>query len=172
MITPITKAEFDTALAKNPYYNDRWGYFEEAIQQSMALKPCSVLELGCLAFPLFRSSVVMDRAKEVNPHIVHDATTIPWPVADKTFDLFMALQVWEHLGTNQQAAFSEVRRVAKTAVLSFPLMWKCRDPKDVHHAISMETIEQWTLGTTPKKVVIMPPWHVKRAIYVFDFQAG
>jgi hypothetical protein len=42
-------------------------------------------------------------------------------VADNAYDLFVALQVFEHLGTSQREAFREVRRVARHAIISLPI---------------------------------------------------
>lgn len=170
MMYPISKTEYDQALAKHTYYKDRWPYYEEAIDLAMKFNPTSVLELGCMTLPLFRNSVTMDVSQGCNPKILHDATKTPWPIPDKAFDLFMALQVWEHLGTQQVEAFREVRRVSNIAILSFPLMWKTKDPKSVHSTVSMDQIGEWTLNHPPEKVVVMPPWATKRAIYVFDFR--
>lgn len=65
-----------------------------------------------MTLPLFRNSHTMDVSTGCNPTIVHDATKIPWPVSDKAFDMFMSLQVWEHLGSSQADAFREVKRIS------------------------------------------------------------
>ena len=67
--------------------------------------------------------------------IIHDATVAPWPVADKAYDLFVALQVFEHLGDEQPQTFAEVRRVAKHAILSLPIDWEMPDPTNCHHML-------------------------------------
>ena len=59
---------------------------------------------------------------------VHDVTQVPWPFADGEYDLFVALQVFEHLGTSQVAAFHEVGRVARRAIISLPIDWQMDDP--------------------------------------------
>ena len=53
--------------------------------------------------------------------MVHDATRIPWPIGADRYDLFVALQVFEHLGSAQPAVFDEVRRVARHAIISLPI---------------------------------------------------
>lgn len=171
MIYPISKTEYDQALANQSYYAARWPYYEEAIDQVMRYRPSSILELGCMTLPLFRNSHTMDVSTGCNPTILHDASKTPWPVSDKAYDMFMSLQVWEHLASSQADAFREVKRVSHRAVISFPLMWGTKDPTNIHSAISMDKIAEWTLNTAPEKVIIMPPWHIKRAIYVFDFTA-
>jgi hypothetical protein len=37
-----------------------------------------------------------------------DATTKPWPINDKQYDLFIALQVWEHLDNKQSRALEKL----------------------------------------------------------------
>lgn len=172
MIERLVKADFDAALVNDSYYNGRWDYFNEAADLGLSLQPNSCLELGCYTLPLFKQSVTMDIDAARNPAVLHNAETTPWPFSDKQFDLFVALQVWEHLGVKQIEAFKEVRRVAKTAILSFPLMWLNVPTSDFHHGITMEKIADWTLNVAPKKVVVMPPWTRKRAIYMFDFRSS
>lgn len=170
MLTRLTKTDFDQALAGDSYYQGRWDYFNEAAGLGLSMQPASCLELGCYTLPLFKESTTMDYDPAKHPTVVHNAEQTPWPFADKQFDLFVALQVWEHLGTAQLAAFKEVRRIARTAVISFPLMWRSVPITDFHHGITMEQIAEWTAGCVPKKVVVMPPWTHKRAIYMFDFR--
>lgn len=170
MLIPVTYQDYLQALDKNPYYSGRWGYYEEAIKQGIERQPKSGLELGVWSFPLFKNSTVMGLETGARPGTVtHDAKLSPWPFSDKQFDLFMALQVWEHLEGCQQAAFKEVQRVARRAVISVPLLWRCADPTDMHHQLTLETFDQWWSPVTPTKLIVMPPWGTKRAIYVFDF---
>lgn len=64
--------------------------------------------------------------RPVNPIgkvIQHNATEKPWPIANKQYDLFIALQVWERLDNKQSRAFREVMRVSRAAILSFPYLW-------------------------------------------------
>jgi hypothetical protein len=172
MIDRLVKADFDIALSRDSYYRGRWDYYNEAADLGLATQPNNCLELGCHTLPLYKQSVTMDVDATRNPAVIHNAETTPWPFDDKQFDLFVALQVWEHLGDRQVAAFNEVRRVAKTAVLSFPLMWMDEPLTDFHHGITMEKIAGWTMNVAPQKVVIMPPWSHKRAIYMFDFRTS
>ena len=71
----------------------------------------------------------------------------PWPINDKQYDLFIALQVWEHLGNKQSRAFREAIRISKAVILSFPYKWNC--PKNnanypEHHEVDEELIGDWT----------------------------
>ena len=77
---------------------------------------------------------VMDRVErpglEASGQVMlHDATATPWPIPGGRYDLFVALQVFEHLGTSQRAAFAEVRRVARHAIISLPIEWEMDDPR-------------------------------------------
>jgi hypothetical protein len=97
--------------------------------------------------------------KSINKIHEHDATIVPWPIKDKEYDLFIALQVWEHLAGKQKEAFREAMRTSKMAILSFPYMWDC--PIDnanypEHHMISEEIIREWTLNIEPNKIVKIP----------------
>lgn len=90
---------------------------------------------------------------------LHDATVIPWPIADKEYDLFIALQVWEHLEGKQYEAFREVMRISKMAILTFPYLWGC--PKDdpnypSHYMINENIIAEWILNIDPVKTIKIP----------------
>ena len=88
---------------------------------------------------------------------VFDATIKPWPIKDKLYDMFIALQVWEHLDGKQTRAFREVMRIAKKAVLSFPYHWDGgivdKPSHRAHRNIDMELITDWTLGVEPKLTI-------------------
>lgn len=141
-LEPISEADFQAASARWPYYARRWGYFRLALQ--FAGSPSSVLELGPHRLPLFPAGDTMDRKAELLPTYRHDASVTPWPV-EQHYDLFIGLQVWEHLGASQAMAFWEVMRVADRAVLSFPYRWDC--PADlIHHGIDDAVIGRWTCG--------------------------
>ncbi|NCA68135.1 MAG: hypothetical protein EOM87_08755 [Clostridia bacterium] len=146
------------------YYLGRWAYFKEVIKMVDEIKPDSVLELGPALFTLVKNSDIM-RKPEIDKwgvpsgvksvEYLHDATKMPWPV-DKKYDLFIALQVFEHLVNCQAEAFQEVKRIAKYAILSLPYKWDC--PKDnanypEHHMIDENTILNWTKGEEPIKWV-------------------
>ena len=95
---------------------------------------------------------------ETDRHVhIFDATTKPWPIADKAYDMFIALQVWEHLDGKQTRAFREVMRVSKKAVLSFPYHWEGgiadKPSHRAHRDIDMELIRDWTLGIEPKRTI-------------------
>lgn len=109
----------------------------------------------------------------------HNATEKPWPIADKSYDLFIALQVWEHLDNKQSFAFREVMRVSRAAILSFPYLWHCKKNSlsyPEHHMIDEELISNWTLNIPPREIVrIAATGEVgsrkQRIIYFWEFNS-
>lgn len=151
------------------YYEGRWAYFSEVIGVIKENKHIQkVLELGPSVQTVVKNCDIMVKPdkdvwgrpeKYVAKQYEHDATVTPWPIEDKEYDLFIALQVWEHLGGKQRDAFKEVMRTSKMAILSFPYMWDC--PKDnanypEHHMIDEKIIGDWTLNVEPVKVIKIP----------------
>lgn len=180
--------DFDTLLHSPhaPYYIGRWEYFKEVISIIENYKFESFLELGPGYMPIVKNSDVIlnpledqfGKPNEVFGTIyTFDATQKPWPIKDKSYDLFIALQVWEHLDNKQTRAFREVMRIAKAAVLSFPYRWDGGEEKPSHRAhrdIDSELINDWTLGVKPTIAVEIPrtgPEFSKgpRMIYFWDF---
>lgn len=171
----MTPAEFRALRDEDPYYTNRWPYLSEAIRQVRSLKPETALELGPYRQPLFAGSDVMDlrdNLRGAKVALQWDASKTPWPVPDQSYDVFIALQVWEHLGQSQASAFAEVQRVARSAVLSFPYKWKLKDTNNCHHGIDDAKIRSWTRGVKPVRRVVVdkPNPATSRAIYVFDFR--
>jgi len=156
IMTTITKEEFDNAYGKDPYLKDRWSYFSKVIEILNEEKPVTVLELGSCGgaapFTMIKESDTFDIRKDLYDNLTYewDATRTPWPIENNKYDMFIALQVWEHLGQKQVEAFKEVMRISRSAILSFPYMWNC--PKDVHHMIDDKKIAEWTLNIRPKSV--------------------
>jgi hypothetical protein len=163
----MTVEDFENLLSGNlsKYYIGRWEYYKEVIDIVHRVNPETVLELGPGQHTIVKQCDVMVRPEddvwgkpinEVRRILYHDATEKPWPIEDKQYELFIALQVWEHLGNKQGRAFREAMRVSKAAVLSFPYLWDC--PKDnanypEHHMVDEEVIADWTLGLEPKQVI-------------------
>lgn len=165
-LRPITRGEFLVLEMSHPYYRGRWEYYGAAVDLIKADRPKSVLELGPHQFSLVKGADVMDRSGAMESVAYrYDATKTPWPIENKKYDLFVALQVWEHLEGKQQEAFSEVMRVSRRAILSFPYKWDC--PGDCHHAIDDEVIGKWTKRTAPKKTSQVGP----RKLYYYVFGA-
>lgn len=161
----LSKAEFDTVAATDSYYDGRWVYFSHAIAMLNDLSiRGKVLEIGAYKLPLVKNCDIMDIAPAVPVTYKQDATITPWNIADKRYDLCIALQVFEHLGNKQKEVFTEIKRISNYALLSFPYRWNC--PEDpTHHNITLDTIDEWTLRT---------PTHTMtqagiRRIYLYSF---
>jgi hypothetical protein len=158
-------------LLKGPgssYYIGRWEYFKEVIEIIKSHSIRSVLEVGPGLLPIVKNSDVIinpeedafGRPQETTGKVfTFDATIKPWPILDKQYDLFIALQVWEHLDNKQSRAFREVMRISKMAILSFPYLWDGGEEKPSHRAhrdIDRELIEDWTFNIKPEKIIEIP----------------
>ena len=176
-IRPLRRYEIVDLGRRVRYYSARTGYMTVAAGVAGDLidrhRLTSALELGPHLRPLIVGADVMDIAspKDLESEgrvIIHNATRDPWPVDDRQYDLFVALQVFEHLGTGQGAAFREVRRVARHAIISLPIDWVMADPKNCHHQLSSERALSWFLPVVPTRVVVGNGGSKKRLIYVFE----
>ncbi len=176
-IRPLRRDEFQAMADANPYYSRRWGYTSHALVEALRLivrdRLTTALELGAPVRPVIVGAHVMDyRARdefETGPPLtIHDATVVPWPFADKSFDLFVALQVFEHLGDRQREAFLEVRRIARHAIVSLPIDWIMDDPTDIHHMISEERALSWFAPLAPSRTIEHLTGRRKRLIFVFE----
>lgn len=172
MLRPITHAEYERQTAGIGYYQHahRWHYFREALQFIREIQPVSSLEIGPYLCPVIVGGDTMDCWAGASPTYRHDARIIPWPMADKAYDVVIGLQVWEHLGDWQLLAFREAVRVARHAVLSFPLEWK--DSDSIHDGITRETIAGWTDHRQPRETVVCGSGTRKRLVCWWDFSAG
>ncbi len=176
-IRPLLKPEFDRLAARYPYYRGRWDYVSVACEVAGDLidrhRLRTALELG----PHIRSIVVGADVMDLRAQpeleaegrlLVHNATVLPWPVADRAYDLFVALQVFEHLGDRQTEAFREACRVARHAIISLPIDWDMDDPTNIHHQISNEKVLSWFDPVVPTRVEVGNPGPRKRLVYVFE----
>ena len=178
-IRPLTKAEFEAVVKRHPYYRGRGRYMSRAAGLAGDLIEAhglqSALELGPHLRPVIVGADVMDVRTQADLEIApsarfvhHDASQAPWPVEDGAYDLFVALQVFEHLGNNQNVAFQEVRRVARHALISVPIDWEMDDPTNCHHRISEERALSWFQPVVPTRVEVGNTGPRKRLIYVFE----
>jgi len=141
--------------------NYRWKYISYVIDKMKAINPERICEAGSNGIKLNSESLEMDLPW-------YDLNKIPFKtlegdiLKDKFFDIFVALQVWEHLD-NQQAAFKEVMRISKAAILSFPYKWKYGDKR--HKNITWQIIKKWTCGVRPISTHVIK----ERAIYIWKF---
>ena len=177
-IRVITEPEFEAVAATAPkYYRGRRRYISAAATAADDLIARhglrSALELGPHLRPLIVGADVMDRNEptdliDAGKVVVHDAREAPWPFADGAYDLFVALQVFEHIVGGQEAAFREVRRVARHAVISLPSDWVMTDPTNCHHMISNERALSWFAPVEPTRILVGNEAPGKRLIYVFE----
>jgi hypothetical protein len=160
-----------------PYYRARTVYMRAAgaIADELIARHglTSALELGPHRQPLILGADVMDVRPSPDLHTTGrlfavDATKAPWPFPDRAYDLFVALQVFEHLGTRQPDAFREVRRVARHAILSLPIDWEMDDPRNCHHHVRHEQVLGWFAPVVPSRVVQGNGGRRKRLLYVFE----
>lgn len=160
-----------------PYYNGRWPYISAALEQASMLIERhglkTALELGAPIRPTIVGAAIMDIKAHAEldptlPIMIHDATKAPWPAADKAYDLFVALQVFEHLRDRQREAFLEVRRVARHAIISLPIDWQMDNPRNCHHQISNERALSWFAPIAPTRVIEGNGGAHRRLIYVFE----
>lgn len=166
----MTYEDFEELLdgPRGQYYSGRWEYFKEVLKIIQNERFKNVIELGPGLLPIVKNSdVIMNpeedsfgKPNEMKEKVfTFDATTKPWPIKDKQYDLFIALQVWEHLDNKQSRAFREVMRISKMAILSFPYNWDGGEEKPSHRAhrsIDKEIIGDWTLNIKPEKIIEIP----------------
>ena len=163
-LSSITKTDFQHAIEKFIYYDPcRWEYYNLALE--LVGNPVSVVELGPHQLPLFPDGDTIDSNTRLGPTYCHDASMIPWPI-QRHYDLFIGLQVWEHLGESQVEAFFVVMRIADRAVLSFPYKWNC--PGNKHHGIDDEIIDRWSHGLRPSNIIKTTHRPI-RIIYYWEF---
>mgnify|MGYP000864645489 CR=1 FL=1 len=155
----------------------RWKYMYQVVKELKEINPKTILELGAYKVNLCNISDNMDLNIDFidvnnlnNKTYIQDATSLPWDIPDKYYDVFVGLQVFEHFENKKQSeVFNEVMRVSKNAILSFPYMWN--SPNDsMHHMINDETIKKWTNNIEPvKSIFINVPPTRRRIIFVFKF---
>jgi len=167
----MTKEDYNHLLNSSlgKYYEGRWAYFKEVINLiDSETEINKVLEIGPAFQTIVKNCDIMIKPEEdvwgkpdkyVTNELRHDATMTPWPIKDKSYDLIIALQVWEHLDDKQKEAFSEVIRTSKMTILSLPYKWDC--PIDnanypEHHMIDEKIIEEWSLHQKPEKIIHIP----------------
>ena len=169
------------------YYLGRWVYYKEVIDIIQNEKAANSIELGPGYMPIVKNGDIIlnplddqfGKPNDAKNHVyIFDATIKHWPIDDKAYDIFIALQVWEHLDSKQTRAFREVMRIAKKAVLSLPYHWDGglldKPSHRAHRDIDNELIRDWTLGIEPKLSIEIERTGVEfskgpRMIYFWDF---
>ncbi len=128
------------------------------------INPKSSLELGATVQSLVIDGDRMGKNRIEKPDHLWNVFDIPWPIRDKQYDIFIALQVWEHLKGKQVEVFKEVPRTSNWAILSFPYKWQGNSS---HSKITKKKIKKWTHPYLPfsKPRIVRN----KRIIYLFKF---
>jgi hypothetical protein len=162
-----TKEEYDRVARLSPYYTEnRWRWFEEAMNMLIGVEAESVLEIGSYIFPVVKWARTIDI--KGTPNTFLDLDFMPWAFEDKQFDLVIALHTLEHL-ERRKMAFDEMRRVAKSALISLPFEWDTPDDH-LHHNITREKINEWTSGEVPVKEFIGGDANKKQIILYYQFK--
>lgn len=133
-------------------YDGRWPYIKEVIHILKSIDPDSVLELGSYGVPICFNSDTMDLPEcshlyERRLTYKHNANIIPWPITKK-YDVFVALQVFEHLD-NKKECFKEAKRLSNNIILSVPYKWKKDKLNKEHSNIDDKTILEWSDDIIP-----------------------
>lgn len=160
----------------NHTWEGRWKYMYLVTKELKLINPDTIIELGAYKINLTSISDNMDLNKEFidvnnlnNKTYIQDAIILPWDIKDKYYDVFVGLQVFEHLGDKQSDVFKEVERISKYAILSFPYKWNT--PNDIiHYNIDDKKIKEWTNNIKPEKIIyINYPKVRRRVICIYKF---
>lgn len=168
----ITKQEFFKLCETIPYWKkqeSRWRYISPVIEIIKKINPMSVIELGNMGINLTYSSDTMDFVERAGVTHAHDATKIPWPIQDKKYDVFVALQVFEHLDDKrikQRDVFNEATRVSKNIIISVPYMWTKSDK--THDKINDKTVLSWSSGKIPSGTIFIKDRRDRKIYYWLD----
>ena len=140
-------------LAKQDKYwkcwQERCEYMSVVIAWLQFLEPKNILEAGCNNAPVCLDSDTVGLNSDAK--VIHDLTKTPWPFEHKQYDVFVALQVWEHLKGRQQRAFGEAERISHHIIISIPYKWD--RPDNCHDMIDENILFNWT-GRVPDKTFI------------------
>ena len=186
----MTQEDFEYQLngPYKEYYSGRWEYYKEVIKVIQTENIKTSVELGPGYMPIVKNGDLIlnplddqfGKPDENSGHIrVFDATIKPWPIENETYDILIALQVWEHLDGKQTRAFREVMRIARKAILSFPYQWDGglleRPSHRAHRDVDLDLIRDWTLGVAPKQTIEIQRTGVEfskgpRLICFWDFE--
>ena len=139
----LTLEKYKVLTAGDTYWDTRWNYMGVVADIVKTLNFDTCVEVGTEGIGGKRIKIVSD-SLEIYDESVFDLNRKKWPF--KT-DLFIALQVFEHLDTKN--AFARLKEICKTAVISLPYMWDTPDDL-MHHKIDEKKIFTWA-GYHPVK---------------------
>jgi hypothetical protein len=168
------------AVSKGTHWKNaasRWDYHRGAIEfvrQANPAAPSDVLEMGTMGVSIVKGSDTIDYAEKWNhagppPTFMHDARHIPWPIADKRYQVFVALRVFHHLWPKQRECFEEARRIARHIVMVVPERYEVPTLRDTSVGISAAQLTEWNDGVPPTACVPLADWIGK--IYYWNEEA-
>lgn len=145
----------------NRSYETRWNYMKPIIDKLKMINPSTAIEIGTAGISLMTFSDTIDISKthisnKHNKTYLFDASKTPWNIPDKKYDMFIGLQVLEHLGPNQSEVFKEIKRISKEAIITLPYKWNTPDTSNCHYMIDDEKILEWTENEKPYTKEIKP----------------
>jgi len=163
----LSKQKFDDICKEQPYFNGRWVYFDQVLTiiNKYFKHYTKILEIGHNGCQLVEESQTIDI--QGNPTYNFDVRE-KWPLESKSYQLGIALQVWEHLLPKRYYAFTELKRVCENAIISVPYHWNV--PKDkIHHNVTMYSINKWFDMQFLKEAHVVGKWNTRRIILLFQF---
>lgn len=112
--------------------DQRWDYHSRVVELVKSLKindPGNVLEMGTMGVSCVEDSDTLDYLESwdfpgKSPTYVHDSRVTPWPIADKKYEIFIALRVFQHLTPFQREATREAMRIARKVIIVVPDVYK------------------------------------------------
>jgi hypothetical protein len=163
----LTKRQYTNKIKNSDYWQkapaDRWAYMSRAIKILKTLDARRIIEAGSEGIPLYKHSTILP------DYPAFDLNKTPYPYNDKEFDVFVALQVWEHL-TERREAFNEARRISKAVILSVPFNWTERQTRhENHRGITMKEIGSWA-GRAPDETKTVSAGGKKRIVCLWTFK--
>ncbi len=136
--------------------NVRWEYISVVMEILRKMEPATSIEMGSYGIKCIKDSVTVDKKRLGNayPQMILNGNSTPYPFETGQFDVFIALQVFEHV-KNKVGAFQEAKRIAKNVILSLPynIPFIPEDPLNCHTEIGDREIAGW-FGEPTRKVVI------------------
>ena len=179
----LTEEIFNEVKKESPYYEGRWKYFSEVIEQLEKLEDIhSVLEFGPFKLPFVKGEDIIDYTDkfvdmypfEIGKFMVHDCSQFPIPVEDNSYDLVIACQVLEHFGIDgeQVEFFNELERITRIAIVSLPYKWFRPNHRD-HHMIDKNIIRTWSGNRKPVfEMITGNNERALRILQIYDFENG
>lgn len=136
----------------------RWNYHALALSIIQMQRPKSILEMGTMGVKLWSGSDEMDYPiadfwPVESPAVLHNGKKIPWPIASKKYDMFIALRVFHHLAPFQKECFSEAKRISKSIILVVPRNYS---HSPTSPTLSYEDLLRYNEGKVPSVAVDTP----------------